>query len=105
MTGPMPNLVVLLCVWSPPAPELSILERRVLRLIGLRCNRRQIATLVGQTTDRVAQCQIELKRRARVATLRDLGRWARTADFCRAGDRLSCLDQNRLLPRGTEPGR
>jgi DNA-binding CsgD family transcriptional regulator len=98
----MPNLVVLLCVSTPPAPELSILERRVLRLVALGCSRRQIAALVNEATHRVALCQADLKRKAAVATLHDLRHWARATHLCRPGDRLSDLEQARLLPRRTE---
>jgi len=96
MGGSLPNLVLLVTISSPARVKLSPLEWRVLRLVTLGCNRRQIAGLLDQTVEAVGRCQVDLKRKAQATTLRALARWARQMAICPPDDRLSTLERARL---------
>lgn len=92
----MPNLVLLASVSPSQRPRLSFLERRVLRLVALGRNRREISILLRQPADVVGQCQAILKRKAKTNTLRGLAGWARRKGLSCPGDRLSPWERGQL---------
>jgi len=96
MGGSLPHLVLLVSVLAVRSSDMSLFERRVLRLVALGCNRRQIAALVDQPIDAVRQCQVELKQKTGAATLRRLARWARRQRLVLPDDRLTALERARL---------
>ena len=96
MSGSLTNLVVLASVSPAYRPCLTLLERRVLRLVALGHNRREIAVLLDQTVDVVEKCQAKLKRKADVTTLRELAHWAWDHHIVPPDDRLSQLERAQM---------
>jgi len=77
-------------------PALRLLDRRILRLVALGCNRREIAALLERPVETVAKRQAFMKRKAKVATLRELVCWARRNGLFSPSDRLGNHEQARL---------
>ncbi|MBN2217724.1 MAG: hypothetical protein JW719_10155 [Pirellulales bacterium] len=92
----MPNLILLASVSPSLRPRLSFLERRVLRLVALGHNRREISILLSQPAEVVRQCQANLKRKAKTTSLRGLAGWARRKGLSRPDDRLSQWERDQL---------